>query len=140
MLPPSSTGSTTPSPSADDEALNAMVATDLSEYFGRDHVFQLPVSDERTGASRPGPQFYSTPPPPITSSCPASRPVPRSPSPSAGDRDEEKGRRRRPGGGGCRCSSSLLGRTCASSLQGTSPILKAGQELISLIKGRQHGS
>jgi len=29
----------------DDEALNAMVATDLSEYFGREHVFQLPVSD-----------------------------------------------------------------------------------------------
>ena len=25
----------------DDEALNAMVATDLSEYFGRDRVFQL---------------------------------------------------------------------------------------------------
>ena len=31
-----------------DEALNAMVATDLSEFFGRDHVFQLPVKDERT--------------------------------------------------------------------------------------------
>ena len=32
----------------DDEALNAMVATDLSEYFGREHVFQLPASDGRT--------------------------------------------------------------------------------------------
>src|SRR5262249_34970005 len=31
----------------DDEALNAMVATDLSEYFGREHVFQLPVSAHR---------------------------------------------------------------------------------------------
>ena len=31
-----------------DEALNAMVATDLSEYFGRDRVFQLPATDERT--------------------------------------------------------------------------------------------
>jgi hypothetical protein len=31
----------------DDEALNAMVATDLSEYFGPEHVFQLPVSDKR---------------------------------------------------------------------------------------------
>ena len=31
----------------DDEALNAMVATDLSEHFGRDHVFQLPVTDGR---------------------------------------------------------------------------------------------
>lgn len=31
-----------------DEALNAMVATDLSEYFGRDRVFQLPAKNERT--------------------------------------------------------------------------------------------
>ena len=28
----------------DDEALNAMIATDLSEYFGRGHVFQLAVT------------------------------------------------------------------------------------------------
>jgi len=26
-----------------------MAATDLSEYFGRDRVFQLPVKDERAG-------------------------------------------------------------------------------------------
>ena len=32
----------------DDEALNAMIATDLSEYFGRGRVFQLPVTDGRT--------------------------------------------------------------------------------------------
>jgi NhaP-type Na+/H+ or K+/H+ antiporter len=32
---------------SDDEALNAMVATDLSEYFGRGHVFQLAVSGRR---------------------------------------------------------------------------------------------
>jgi NhaP-type Na+/H+ or K+/H+ antiporter len=31
----------------DEEALCAMVATDLSEYFGRDRVFQLPAKDER---------------------------------------------------------------------------------------------
>jgi NhaP-type Na+/H+ or K+/H+ antiporter len=31
-----------------DEALNAMIATDLSEYFGRDRVFQLPVTDGRS--------------------------------------------------------------------------------------------
>ena len=30
-----------------DEALNAMIATDLAEYFGRGHVFQLPVTDGR---------------------------------------------------------------------------------------------
>ena len=34
----------------DDDALNAMVATDLSEYFGRGHVFQLPVSERREAA------------------------------------------------------------------------------------------
>ena len=34
----------------DDEALNAMVATDLSEYFGRGHVFQLPASERRAAA------------------------------------------------------------------------------------------
>jgi NhaP-type Na+/H+ or K+/H+ antiporter len=33
----------------DDEALCAMVATDLSEYFGRDSVFQLPAKDARAG-------------------------------------------------------------------------------------------
>ena len=32
----------------EDEALNAMVATDLSEYFGRDRVFQLAAKDEQT--------------------------------------------------------------------------------------------
>jgi hypothetical protein len=31
-----------------DEALNSMVATDLSEYFGRDRVFQLPAADKGT--------------------------------------------------------------------------------------------
>ncbi len=37
----------------DDEALNAMLATDLSEYLGRDRVFQLPL--------KPGPaaDFYT---------------------------------------------------------------------------------
>ena len=33
---------------SDDEALNAMIATDLSEYFDRGHVFQLPVTDGPT--------------------------------------------------------------------------------------------
>jgi NhaP-type Na+/H+ or K+/H+ antiporter len=35
---------------SDDEAFNAMVATDLSEYFGRGHVFQLAVSERRAAA------------------------------------------------------------------------------------------
>ena len=33
----------------DDDALNAMLATDLSEYFGPDRVYQLPARDKRTG-------------------------------------------------------------------------------------------
>ena len=35
---------------SEDEALNAMTATDLSEYFGRGHVFQLPVGERRAAA------------------------------------------------------------------------------------------
>ena len=31
----------------DDEVLNAMIAGDLSEYFPRGHVFQLPISEHR---------------------------------------------------------------------------------------------
>ena len=31
----------------DDEAFDAMAASDLSEYFGRDRVFQLPAKDGR---------------------------------------------------------------------------------------------
>jgi NhaP-type Na+/H+ or K+/H+ antiporter len=33
-----------------DDALNAMISTDLSEYFGSGHVFQLPVADGRTAS------------------------------------------------------------------------------------------
>jgi len=39
---------------ADDEALNPMIATDLSERFGRGHVLQLPVTDGRPGLLRQG--------------------------------------------------------------------------------------
>jgi hypothetical protein len=35
---------------SDDDGLNAVVASDLSEYFGREHVYQLPVK-EGEGAS-----------------------------------------------------------------------------------------
>ena len=41
----------------ENEALNATVATDLAEYFGRGHVFQLP-------AGGPAAPFCSTSPPP----------------------------------------------------------------------------
>jgi CPA1 family monovalent cation:H+ antiporter len=37
----------------DDESLNAMIATDLSEYFGSEHVYQLPLSTGR------GADFYT---------------------------------------------------------------------------------
>jgi hypothetical protein len=32
----------------DDDGINAMMASDLSEYFGHDRLFQLAVSDDRT--------------------------------------------------------------------------------------------
>lgn len=35
---------------SDDEALNAMIATDLSEYFAHGHIFQLPNTDGRTAS------------------------------------------------------------------------------------------
>jgi hypothetical protein len=37
----------------DDDGLNAMIATDLSEYFGSEHVYQLAVRDGR------GADFYT---------------------------------------------------------------------------------
>ena len=37
-----------------DEALNAMLATDLSEYFGRDRVFQLPAGQANRGLLHQG--------------------------------------------------------------------------------------
>jgi NhaP-type Na+/H+ or K+/H+ antiporter len=37
----------------DDESLNAMIATDLSEYFGSEHVYQLPLRERR------GADFYT---------------------------------------------------------------------------------
>ncbi len=36
----------------EDKALNAMIATDFSEYFGRAHVLQLPVTDGPGRAAR----------------------------------------------------------------------------------------
>jgi hypothetical protein len=36
-----------------DDSLNAMIATDLSEYFGSEHVYQLPVRDS------PRAEFYT---------------------------------------------------------------------------------
>ena len=35
---------------SDDDGLNAMVATDLSEYFGREHVYQLPPKRGQTAS------------------------------------------------------------------------------------------
>ena len=64
-----------------DEALDAMLATDLSEYFGRDRVFQLPASDERTADFYTRAQVLFDDSATHDEPCPESRPVPRSPSP-----------------------------------------------------------
>ena len=42
-----------------------MIATDISEYFGRGHVLQLPVTDGPAGPSAPGYRCCSITPPPV---------------------------------------------------------------------------
>ena len=42
-----------------------MIATDRSEYFGRGHVLQLPVTDGPAGPSAPGYRCRSMTPPPV---------------------------------------------------------------------------
>ena len=119
----------------DDEALNAMVATDLSEYFGRGHVFQL--AGQRADGPRtstPGCRCCSTTPPPTTSSWPGSRPAARSPSPSAAGANGGTDRRARLGADGIPMFVLTPGKDLHVLAAGDRPPLKPGQELIGLIK------
>ena len=103
----------------DDEALNAMVATDLSEYFGRDRVFQLPASDERTADFYTRAQVLfddSATHDELLARIKAGAEITVTEAPAGGKKGTDAGAAGRPG---CRCSSSLLGRTCASSLPAT---------------------
>ena len=123
-----------------DEALNAMVATDLSEYFGRDRVFQLAASDERTA------EFYtraqvlfddSATHDELLSRIKAGAEITVTEAPAAGKNGKDAGADRA-------ATLPMFVHTPETDLRvltaGDKPDLKAGQELIGLIKGRQHGS
>ena len=110
---------------AEDEALNAMLATDLSEYFGRDRVFQLAVKDERTR------DFYT-----------------RTTILFEDSANLEKLQAQIEAGGKITVTEApdlpMFVHTPGQDLQvlaaGDHPTLGSGQELIGLVKGRKHGS
>ena len=134
MLPPSSTSSSTRSPSAEDEALNAMVATDLSEYFGRDRVFQLAAKDERTA------DFYtratvlfddSASHDELLAQIKAGGKITVTEAPANGKKGTAPAPTARRT---CRCSSTLRARTSHVIAAGDHPTLGVGQELIGLVR------
>ena len=117
-----------------------MVATDLSEYFGRDRVFQLAASDERTA------EFYtraqvlfddSATHDELLSRIKAGAEITVTEAPAAGKNGKDAGADRA-------ATLPMFVHTPGKDLRvltaGDQPDLKAGQELIGLIKGRQHGS
>ena len=124
----------------EDEALNAMVATDLSEYFGRDRVFQLAAKDDRTA------DFYtratvlfddSASHGELLAQIKASGKITVSEAPM-------DGKKRTGDGAGGAADLPMFVHTPGKDLQvlaaGDHPTLGTGQELIGLVKGRQHGS
>ncbi len=125
---------------AEDEALNAMVATDLSEYFGRDRVFQLAAKDARTG------DFYtmatvlfdgSASHEALLAQVKAGGKIAVTEAPA-------NGKRRTGNGVGGAADLPMFVLTPGKDLQvlaaGDHPTVGIGQELIGLVKGRQHGS
>ena len=125
---------------AEDEALNAMVATDLSEYFGRDRVFQLAAEDERAG------DFYtratvlfddSATHEKLLAQIKAGGKITVTEAPA-------NGKKRAGDGAGGAADLPMFVLTPGKDLQvlaaGDHPTLGIGQELIGLVKGRQHGS
>ena len=120
----------------DDDALNAMVATDLSEYFGRDRVFQLPAKDKRA-------DFYTRVPVLFDDSADHDKLLARieagaeitaaeAPAPRSAENDD--GARRR--ADGMPMFVLTPGKDLRVLAAGDQPALKAEQELISLI---EHG-
>ena len=99
----------------DDEALNAMIATDLSEYFGRGRVFQLAVTHGQAA------DFYTSVPVLFEDSATHDEPLARinaggvivvaQAAAANGERTPALASARM----GSQCSSSLPGRTCTSS-------------------------
>ena len=124
----------------EDEALNAMVATDLSEYFGRDRVFQLAAKDERTG------DFYtratvlfddSASHEELLAQIKAGGKITVTEAPANGKKGTGNG-------AGGAADLPMFVHTPGKDLRvlaaGDHPTLGIGQELIGLVKGRQHGS
>ena len=118
---------------AEDEALNAMIATDLSEYFGRDRVFQLAVKDDRTR------DFYtrttvlfddSANHEELQAQIKAGGKITVTEAPANGKKSD----RRRRGGETCPCSSTLRASDLRVIAAGDHPTLGIGQELIGLVK------
>ena len=123
-----------------DEALNAMVATDLSEFFGRDHVFQLPATDERTADFYTRAQVLfddSANHEELLAQIKAGGKITVTEAPANGIKGSGNG-----AGGAADLPMFVL--TPGEDLQvlaaGNHPTLGIGQELIGLTKGRQHGS
>ena len=125
---------------AEDEALNAMIATDLSEYFGRDHVFQLAVKEERTR------DFYTRTT--ILFDDSANHEELKAQIEAGGKitvTEAPAKRKKRTGdGAGGAADLPMFVHTPGKYLQvlaaGDHPTLGIGQELIGLVKGRGHGS
>jgi hypothetical protein len=119
----------------DDEALCAMVATDLSEYFGRDRVFQLPAKDARAG------DFLTRVPVLFDDSAShdellarieagAEIAVAEEPAGAAGETDVHA----RLGADGMPMFVHTPGKDLRVLAAGDEPALKAGQELIGLVE------
>ena len=117
-----------------------MVATDLSEYFGRDRVFQLPASDERTADFYTRAQVLfddSASHDELLAQIEAGGEITVAEAPAAGKNGKDAGADRA-------AALPMFVHTPGKDLRvltaGDQPDFQAGQELIGLIKGRQHGS
>ena len=125
---------------AEDEALNAIVATDLSEYFGRDRVFQLAPKGDGTGDfyTRTTVLFdHSATHEQLLAQIKAGDKVSFTAAPASGKESAAVG-------AGSAADLPMFVLTPESELQviaaGDHPTLEVGQELIGLVKGGQHGS
>lgn len=123
----------------EDEALNAMVATDLSEYFGRDHVFQLAVKDEQTADFYTRAQVLfddSASHEELLARINAGGKITVTEAPENGEKSGN--------GPGEAADLPMFVHTPGKDLQvlvaGDHPTLEVGQELIGLVTGRRRGS
>ena len=125
---------------SEDEALNAMIATDLSEYFGRDRVFQLAAKGDGSGDfyTRTTVLFdHSATHEQLLAQIKAGGTVSFTAGPASGKKETGDG-------AGSAADLPMFVLTPEKELQviaaGDHPTLGIGQELIGLVKGGQHGS